>query len=980
MVPAFLIQSLRRVLNWYCNGYRLLTGDGRHVSNSPQDGSGPPPADSRLEAQTIEGVIHMGSCILRHKAGDARRALLATTSLLGILLTAPAFAQAGNTPQSSADQSANAQNTDTIIVTGIRGSMASAANLKQINLGVTESVVAEDIGKLPDLSVAESLARLPGVAAQRVDGRAQELSLRGMGPKFAVTLLNGNEIVSTGDDRSFQYDQLPAELVNTMTVYKTSDVSLGTQGLAGTIDIRTVHPLDVKGRKLAINARFEANSYGTIVPGTSPHGERLNATYIDQFLDGHLGLALGYAHLGAPEQNKYFNPWDYGLAGDLGVTGAGGAAIPGNPYALDGLELGVQNTKTARDSFLGVLEYRSDGSYHSVLNLLHTTFTEHMRGNEINATLANWAVGTTPVVTMNSSNPISETAANVTPDITFRGDDRKDSIDSIDWNNEVKFGEWQLTVDGAWSRAKRNETIAEAYASPNAPTTITATFASGFGSFGQFSSPLNFDNPALFSLSTYWGGGGGYESVVAVTDETKSGRATLHHGSFGKFLTGLDLGVIYAQRSKSLADIGTNYALTNGTPCILGSCAPVPVSMLNGMSSLGFTGAGNVMSTDIIADIAHSGQYAATPGSSMNQAYNWQVTEKVLTGFLKFSFFSHALIDWKATLGTQIVHVDQASTGTRLDANGNSLPGSGRSTYTNLLPSLMLDGDLGNRTQLRFGVSRNVARPSMSDMAANITASVSPSTTGATAGASWSGSGGNPGLKPWESTDFDVSLEKYLNHGTYVAVALFDKAVTRAILTESVAYNFAGYVNPTGLIPSSTIGTLTTPTNVSGGYVRGIELSASIDGASLTHALAGFGLSANYAYSGSSLPGTDASGQLNPSTTLDGLSAHVANATVFYEKNGWQFRIGERYRSGFSALRHNAFKLVVDTIRPEAITDMQAGYTLQSGPLKGLGMQLEANNVFDRPYSVSQTVNGQTVPQEFYRYGRQYLIGMNYKF
>jgi iron complex outermembrane receptor protein len=85
-----------------------------------------------------------------------------------------------------------------------------------------------------------------------VAGRAQVISLRGLAPDFAVTLLNGREQTSTSNDRSAEFDQYPSELLNGVTVYKTPDAALTSAGLSGTIDLRTVRPLDRRGRTIAV--------------------------------------------------------------------------------------------------------------------------------------------------------------------------------------------------------------------------------------------------------------------------------------------------------------------------------------------------------------------------------------------------------------------------------------------------------------------------------------------------------------------------------------------------------------------------------------------------------------------------------------------------------------------------------------------------------------------------------------------------------
>jgi iron complex outermembrane receptor protein len=83
---------------------------------------------------------------------------------------------------------------------------------------VVESISAEDIGKLPDTSIADSIARLPGLAAQRIDGRPSAISIRGLGPDYAGAVLNGRQVVSSGDGRAAEYDQFPSELVNKVIV------------------------------------------------------------------------------------------------------------------------------------------------------------------------------------------------------------------------------------------------------------------------------------------------------------------------------------------------------------------------------------------------------------------------------------------------------------------------------------------------------------------------------------------------------------------------------------------------------------------------------------------------------------------------------------------------------------------------------------------------------------------------------------------
>ena len=219
-----------------------------------------------------------------HSGRGTSRALLQATPVAAAV--AALLCSAGVAQAQQADQ--------TVTVTGIRRGIESAISVKKNADTIVESISAEDIGKLPDSSIAESIARLPGLTAQRVNGRATEISIRGLSGDFANTLLNGREQVSTGNNRSVQFDQYPSELISKVDVYKTPSASLLGQGLSGTIDLGTVRPLSMGQRTIALNVRGERNGEGTPFKGD---GSRASFTYIDQFADRTVGVVFGVAQL-----------------------------------------------------------------------------------------------------------------------------------------------------------------------------------------------------------------------------------------------------------------------------------------------------------------------------------------------------------------------------------------------------------------------------------------------------------------------------------------------------------------------------------------------------------------------------------------------------------------------------------------------------------------------------------------------------------
>jgi len=220
----------------------------------------------------------------------------------------PVVAQAQDAAPAAADDAADEGE---IIVTGFRGALQSATANKKRTESLVESVNAEDIGKLPDNSIGESIARLPGLAAQRSNGRANIVSIRGFGPDFSTTTLNGREQTTTNDSRAVEFDQFPSEVLSGVDVYKTSQADRTAGGLVGSINLRTIRPLDAGKRIVAVGAR------GTfvdqkVIPTSTDKGYRVYGTYVDQFADDTMGIALSAAYSDEPYQTTDWNAWGYG--------------------------------------------------------------------------------------------------------------------------------------------------------------------------------------------------------------------------------------------------------------------------------------------------------------------------------------------------------------------------------------------------------------------------------------------------------------------------------------------------------------------------------------------------------------------------------------------------------------------------------------------------------------------------------------------
>ncbi|MBQ0961085.1 TonB-dependent receptor [Ideonella sp. 4Y11] len=884
------------------------------------------------------------------------------------------------------------ESTQSVVVTGIRHAIETSIAIKRNSDSIVEAITAEDLGKLPDVSIAESLARLPGVTAQRVNGSTQKISVRGMPDKYTVTLLNGREVVNGGESREVELDQFPAELINGAVVYKTPDATLSMQGLAGTINMQTVRPLDLANRQITINLRGEKNSNGEQIPGLSATGNRLSASYVDQFADRTIGLALGYAHLDSPEQQQHYANWWWAntantssyppdwCGGDCSIKGLAKDAV-----ALQGFEATAFSTNQVRDGVMAVLEFKPNKDLHTVADLYYSTYDKKYVGREFQAEMTTW--GGAEYVNPGYSNWDGEKVVtsggikNVSAKLLSRSNQRNDTIAAIGLNNEYKIAGWTTVADLSYSKAKREESTSEMYAGIGSLNNGFSSFSINRNGFSQFTPSVDWSDPAIIKMQQFWGQMGATR-FFDVNDEAKAiklgGRRDVAWGPVTRFEGGLN----YAERSKDYKATKVAYDMKNGS-----TIADFPAGILMSPATLGFGSIPAVANFDVQQLLA-TGLFSSRP-DDLSSAPNrqWGVAEKITTGYAKFDLdFTVGGLEVRGNAGLQVVHADQTGTGLRWDATTNSAaPISGGTSYTDVLPSLNLSTSVGEGNVIRFGLARQMARPNMEDMRAGIR-DVARAQTGP---GLWSAKGGNPKLEPWRADAVDLSFEKYFDKRSYAAVAAFYKDVKSSVYNQDIPYDFTGFPDPcvpsgsTTCTPVNTyLGTVNAPANGKGGYVRGSEFTLALDAGRLAPMLDGFGTILSASFTQSNIHQGN-----NLSNPLEGLSGTATSMVFYYEKAGFQARVGQRYRSRYLAAVRNAWgDTSYTTIEPERITDLQLGYGWDSGWLKGLSVLLQVNNLTNEPYRTKMGVDSNSgkvanllYPAIYEKYGRQYLLGLSYK-
>ncbi len=955
------------------------------------------------------------SAALRASRRDAPRLPVAAGSAFMLL----ALAGTAHAQQASGS-SGTAPPNDTleeVVVTGIRHAVQQAVEVKHDSGSIVEAISAEDIGKLPDISIADSLSRLPGVTAQRAAGRQSAISVRGTDPAFTNALLNGREQVSTGDNRDIEFDQYPSELFSGAIVHKTPDSSLIGQGLAGTINLQTTRPLEYGKQAFAFNARQERNSNADLGANSVDNGYRVSFSYVDQFVDNTFGVAIGYARLKTPLATQgvgAYGPWHLN---DPAVDGYNyHADIPLDTWVTNGMKVRADMGDEIRDGAMATLEWRPNDHFTSTLDAYYTKSdtTDDARSLE-------WNLGNYPTVVeysnlvIRDNSVVGATIDHVRPlvrNFQFVTDDK---IQALGWNNKFGVGNWTLIADLSWSKATRDQFQPETNAQYGTcagngnPPAVPADYSCyDTGQFLLSSQQMpsatfakNYADPTqiAFGPTIY---GAGYVKKPHVEDELKSARFDVAHDGFGWFhdFTG---SINYSDRTKNKVSPENNLNTLAAGAVSIGS-----QYLLNG-TNLGYAGLGNALAWDVPSVLAAYYQpityhVATDPGYAYLVGKAWGVEEKVSTTSLRASL-DHAIsseVTLKGNIGVQIIGTDQRSNGYSIDeTRGGAVTAvSAGKKYWDVLPQFNFAFMIPDDQIVRVGIAREMARPRMDQLKDAADEGIG------TSGGHPGGSAGNPFLNPWRADAFDVSYEKYFagNKG-YFSTAVFFKNLKSYIYdTTNANYDFsqllgnlppnyfgAGCPNASGQYAATcpqffAAGSLRQPENGSGGKLKGIEFSLSLPGEMLGETLRGFGAIFSLSETSSNITINDPPGGSNSliSTNglgiipLPGLSKTVWNTTFYYENNGFSARIATNARSKYiGEITNFSNDRTFQYVKGNEITDFQTSYEWQQGRMKNFMILFQVNNLTNAPYVSYQQSEARII--DYQTYGKQFLLGFNYK-
>jgi iron complex outermembrane recepter protein len=816
-----------------------------------------------------------------------------------------------------------------IVVTGLRQSLISAETIKRDSLGIVDAIAPQDIGKLPDANLAESLQRITGVSIDRSGGEGEFVTVRGFGPEFNTVLLNGRQLATPTDPsqasgRAFSFDTLASELVSGVEVYKSSTAHLQSGGVGSTINVKTARPFDYAGFKFSgsADANYEENS--------KKAGPDASFLLSDRFLDGNLGILASGSYQYRRDRINQLATDGWIVNGGTPTSqingGAGVAITPSNPQGNlfvpqdYGPNVNFEDRKRIGGTL--VFQYQASDALALTLDTLYSKFTD----KSDDRSYGTWF---TPSNLTNVVTDANGTAINMTQTvgqaIDFHDKQYGKSTDLIasglnaDWKLADRIA---LNLDGSFSRAREFPDGGDEsqLALLGIPPNQTASFHSD-GQIVPYVTtqvvPTSGPNAGVVGGTNQL-----YQHVMllrgyAVDDKIYQFRTDLDiKGDDPKQgLVDLKVGG-YFSRDQKETRLYSNDGLAGCQVCGYNFPAPasIPISVFNAGSNYlsGVSGASRTPTQWLTFDgpslfnAITQQQQALHPGFTFAPPLRNDsvVTERVFGGYLE-SVFAGSLLDRQITavvgvrvesthstvdgLSTPFIDLHKLSndqTQYGVDTGGNATV-SGTNTYTDILPNLSLKWDLMDNLIARFAASQTMTRPTLEEM--------SPVTTLVTLRpGNFAASSGNANLSPFRSNNLDLSFEYYYGQADYASVGWFYKTVSNFIVLNQTTGTVKNSVGTPLLDPATGLPaqfTITSPVNGPTAIVNGVE-------AAVQHSFwdTGFGVQLNgtYAHSDKTLNPAD----LTNKFALTGLS-NSANAVAFYDKHGFELRTALNWRDHF---------------------------------------------------------------------------------
>ncbi len=878
----------------------------------------------------------------------------------------------GNGPQ----EEQKATELQGIVVTSLRSSLQSAQSIKQNSRMIVDSIVAEDIGKLPDNSVADALQRVTGVQiAQGFQGETTSVVVRGL--PNVVTTLNGREIFS-GVGRGFAFQNLPATAVRTLKVYKTSNASLLDGGIAGLIDMRLYRPFDFKGSKVAGTLTETHSKYSKRY---DPNGSLLLSNRWDTGI-GEVGALVNFGFL-----NKHYN-YD-AVWGDFPKLLTDGSGNPIKTSSGDliaapngfGADYNIGNRR--REEFNYALQWKPNEQTEFYLEGLYDwdsdnysqpfffsfpvglvtptnlSVTDHCYKDQLTGgayygqTICDAASGTWTGQTY---------AATSTQAHDQWGHDIQNAI-GVKWHS----GRWQLHSDLSFTSTSFHD-----------QTFIIDTFLKGpvttvwSGTGGNHQNWKLAGDPATNADNFYLNG-------LFQTWNTQRGKqwAWRGDGTFninGNFFQYLDFGTRYSDHKATYVGsveistpppggAGTGNITASPNPdnqvtsqfpanyfCAMPTTSALPTHWLSGCY-------------DYLVDNADAlrGYYGLPAGlAPENPGRFYHIREKKVDAYLQLGYNSELFgMPVDGLIGLRAEQVRRNLSAYSFNAATQVYtPISPSTKGTSYLPNFSFNLHITDRLQARVDAAKTITYPGFG--ALNPSISLNPGTINR-AGV---GNSGNPDLSPIKSDNYDLSMEWYFSPVGYVSGGLFYRDIN-------------GYIQ--NYVTNQVIGgekyQISSPQSAGSGHLDGAELAYQQTFDFLPGAWNGLGVQLNYTYIEGSTQSPQYIGGPSVSSPLQNVSKNNYNAVLFYEKYNISARLAYNYRSRYiDGFNQPTVAGVYDEIEPANQLDFSIAYTIG----QNLTVVLSAANLTGADLH-QYWGDGYTRPRDIRYQDKTYALGLRFK-
>ncbi|MDC7685130.1 TonB-dependent receptor [Asticcacaulis sp. BYS171W] len=920
----------------------------------------------------------------------ARQSLTYGASMLALL--------ALGAPHAMAQDAASANDEPVeVVVTGFRSSLQSAIRAKRMETGVVDAIKAEDIADFPDLNLAESLQRIPGVTITRANGEGRQISVRGLGSEYTRVRVNGMEAIATtggtvnsggtNRTRGFDFNMFASELFNSLSVRKTASAEVEEGSLGATVDLQTARPFDYKGDQLVMSAQA---SYNDLARETTP---RFTAMASRRWADGRLGalVSVAYEKRHILEEGANITRWTYG-----GANSGFNTASTLSGYTI--AQINDTNTATAlyhpripsyvsydinseRLGLTGAFQMRLSEATLFTLDVLYSD-VKTTRGEHQLQAIGFSRAGTGKPQTIIRSGTVE--GKNIVQGVFDNVDLRTQTA----WDEmETEFSQVTLTLTHTFSEKLRGGLIAgrstSDFSNP-VSTIITFDRANSQGYSYDFRSrlpaiSLNFDATSPASWSMIDGTSEVRIRPNFVTNAFTTAKGYLEY-DVNENLT-LKGGLDYR---KFEFDSRGYYRTTETKVDTLSAADLAAVSTVySGFGRNLDQPSGNAtawLAPDLNAFAAkyniycNCGIYALTDINNSSARGQWITVDEADSGaYLQADYkFTAFGLNWRGDAGLRYFKTKQRSSGYAAVGSTIKLVEAER-TYDMTLPSFNIAADLTDDVVFRVSAAQTIARPSIS--------SLTPGGDVGIQGANRSYSRGNPDINPTKSKNLDLSLEWYPAPNSLYAFGFFYKKIDTFVQTlrQDIPFNQLGL--PNSLLDGTTATTsdifaVSQPVNSPGGDLKGFEVNMQQQLTFLPGFWSNFGVLANYTYVDSTinyLTSTTPGAPTIPET-LVGLSKNAANFTLYYEVEKFSIRGSVAYREGYlTAVPSNDGNTVAGTNETTNF-DMQASYNLTPKlklSLEGINLTDEFN---DQYVDATNRLNVRS------HTGRQFFLSARYSF